>query len=173
MPKHLLTKFMPDHERIKNHKHLQFLGDKLHDPNYWYLSRRSISAAFEVGLFITWLPIPGQMMLAALAAFYFRANLPISLALVWIANPLTIPPMLYFAYRIGLNFLHKPLPATNFEFTVDGMLSGLGDAWQPMLLGCVLMATLSSYSGHFAINYLWRRFVINQWLARKQRRLGG
>lgn len=170
MPKLLLKKFMPDHEVIKNHKSLRFLGEKLHDPNFWHLSRRSISMAFAVGLFAAWIPVPGQMAIAALGAFYFRANLPVSIALVWITNPLTIPPLFYFAYRVGLNFLDKPLPTNNFEFSLDGVMSGLGDTWEPFLLGCLLMAAICSYSGHFVINYLWRRHVIKKWLDRKQRR---
>jgi uncharacterized protein (DUF2062 family) len=80
---------------IKGHKNLSFLGEKLHDPNLWHLNRRSVSAAFAIGLFAAWIPTPGQMVIAAIIALYFRANLPISVALVWITNPLTMPPMFY------------------------------------------------------------------------------
>ncbi|MDD1631223.1 MAG: DUF2062 domain-containing protein, partial [Methylococcaceae bacterium] len=61
----LLHKFIPDHDVIKQHKNLQFLGDKLHDPNLWHLNRRSVSLAFAVGLFGAWIPTPGQMAIAA------------------------------------------------------------------------------------------------------------
>ena len=63
----LLHKFIPDHDVIKQHKNLQFLGDKLHDPNLWHLNRRSASMAFVVGLFCAWIPTPGQMAIAAIA----------------------------------------------------------------------------------------------------------
>ena len=65
----LLHKFIPDHDVIKQHKNLQFLGDKLHDPNLWHLNRRSVAMAFAVGLFGAWIPTPGQMAIAALGAF--------------------------------------------------------------------------------------------------------
>jgi hypothetical protein len=45
-------KYMPSPESIKENKNLQFLGDKLHDPNLWHLNRRSVAAAFAVGLFV-------------------------------------------------------------------------------------------------------------------------
>jgi hypothetical protein len=33
MPKKIIKKYMPSPESIKENKNLQFLGDKLHDPN--------------------------------------------------------------------------------------------------------------------------------------------
>jgi len=171
MPKKLLKKMMPDHEAIKNHKSLQFLGDKLHDPNLWHLSRRSISMAFCVGLFAAWLPMPGQMVVAAVAAFYFRANLPVSVALVWLTNPVTMPPLFYFAYRVGLALMGRTPSAEAFEFTLDGIASGLGASLQPFILGCLVLATTSSSLGYFGINYFWRRHVMIRWKERKQQRL--
>ena len=111
MPKRLIKKYMPDPEKLKQQKSLQFLGDRLHEPNLWHLNRRSVSLAFAVGLFAAWIPTPGQMAIAAAAAFYFRANLPISVALVWVTNPLTMPPMFYFAYIVGLKNILGALPS--------------------------------------------------------------
>ena len=38
-------------------------------------------------------------------AVVFRANLPLSVAGVWISNPITMPPMMYFAYLFGNKLL--------------------------------------------------------------------
>jgi uncharacterized protein (DUF2062 family) len=38
-----------------------------------------------VGLFCAFIPVPFQMLLAAPSAIIFSANLPVSIALVWIA----------------------------------------------------------------------------------------
>jgi len=171
MPKKLIKKMMPDHEFIRNHKSLQFLGDKLHDPNFWHLSRRSISMAFCVGLFAAWLPMPGQMAVAAIAAFYLRANLPVAIALVWITNPVTMPPLFYFAYRVGLALMGRTPSAEAFEFSLDSITTGLGESWQPFLLGCLLLAVASASMGYFGINYFWRRHVALRWQERKQQRL--
>ncbi len=171
MPKKLIKKMLPDHEVIRNHKSLQFLGDKLHDPNFWHLSRRSISMAFCVGLFAAWLPMPGQMVVAAIAAFHLRANLPVSVALVWLTNPVTMPPLFYFAYRVGLVLMGRTPSAEKFEFSLEGITSGLGASWQPFLLGCLLLAVVSSSMGYFGINYFWRRHVALRWEERRQQRL--
>ena len=77
MARNLLKRFIPSSTSIKNNPALHFLGDLLHDPNLFHLNRHSVSVALFWGLFIACLPIPGQMPLAALAALYFRCNLPI------------------------------------------------------------------------------------------------
>ena len=155
---------MPSHELIKGHKNLQFLGDKLHDPNLWHLHRQSVSMAFAVGLFCAWIPTPGQMALAAIGAFYFRANLPVAVALVWITNPITMPPLFYFAYLVGLSVLN--LPAATFS--LDAVLSG--DILLPFLTGCLLIGIVCATVGYFGIDYFWRYYAANKWASRKQKR---
>jgi uncharacterized protein len=160
----LLHKFIPDHDVIKQHKNLQFLGDKLHDPNLWHLNRRSVSMAFAVGLFCAWIPTPGQMAIAAIGAFYFRANLPISVGLVWITNPVTMPPLFYFAYLVGLTVLN--LPAASFS--LEAILSG--EILFPFLTGCLILGIICSVAGYFGIDYFWRYHAAKKWSTRKQTR---
>lgn len=155
---------MPSHELIKGHKNLQFLGDKLHDPNLWHLHRQSVATAFAVGLFCAWIPTPGQMALAAIGAFYFRANLPVAVALVWITNPITMPPLFYFAYLVGLSVLNLPAAA----FSLDAVLSG--DILLPFLTGCLLIGIVCATVGYFGIDYFWRYYAANKWASRKQKR---
>lgn len=169
MPRKLIQKYLPKPEVMKNHKNLQFLGDRLHDPNLWHLNRRSVSMATAVGLFVAWIPTPGQMAIAAVLAFYLRANLPISAALVWVTNPLTMPPMFYFAYRVGLWTLSQPLPSQDFKFSVDNIMSGLGGVWEPFLLGCLILGVIASAVGYFGISNFWRYHVAKRWSERKQR----
>lgn len=167
----LIDKFIPDPEVIKQHKSLQFLGDKLHEPNLWHLNRRSIALAFAVGLFCAWIPTPMQMVFAAMGAIYYRANIPISVALVWITNPITMPPLYYFAYEVGLSFLNQPINADESEFSLSGLFSNLGDVWQPFLTGCLIMGIVSSTAGYFGIQYYWQYHVNKKWAERKEKRL--
>ena len=160
---------MPSPESIKENKNLKFLGDKLHDPNLWHLNRRSVAAAFAVGLFVAWIPTPGQMVIAALIALYFRANLPISVALVWVTNPLTMPPMFYFAYQLGLWILQQPAPAADFEFSVESVTASLSQIGGPFLMGCLILGIISALIGYFGMRLFWRWHVINQWRARSER----
>lgn len=161
---------MPDPEKLKQQKSLQFLGDRLYEPNLWHLNRRSVSIAFAIGLFAAWIPTPGQMAIAAIAAFYFRANLPISVALVWLTNPLTMPPMFYFAYIVGLKLLGQSSPSSDFEFTIESMTSSLGVIGGPFLFGCFVLGVISSVLGYFGILWFWRYYIGKQWRLRKEAR---
>jgi uncharacterized protein len=145
----LIQRFVPDPEVISKNKNLQFLGDKLHDPNLWHINRRSIAAAVAIGLFFAWAPTPTQMAFAAAAAIYFRANLLVSVATVWVTNPVTMPPLFYFAYRVGLWFSHRPSPADNFVFSLDGLWSGFGDVIGPFLLGFNMLPCRLHWHGFF------------------------
>jgi len=123
---------------IKEHKHLQFLGDRLHEPNLWHLNRRSIAWLLPWS-FLRLDTDSHAMVIAAAGAIYYRANLPISVGLVWITNPITMPPLYYFAYEVGLCFLNQPPNADESEFSVGNILASLGDVWQPFLIGCFIM----------------------------------
>jgi uncharacterized protein (DUF2062 family) len=161
----MMHKFIPDPEVIKRHKSLQFLGQKLHDPNLWHINRRSICMAFAVGLFGAWIPTPGQMAIAAAMAIYFRANLPISVALVWLTNPITMPPLFFFAYQVGLWSMNLPA-SDGFDFSLTGMLSELGDVWQPFLMGCFILGVTSAVVGYFVMKQFWAYHVKQKWNTR-------
>jgi uncharacterized protein (DUF2062 family) len=171
MPKKFLQRLMPDHRTIREHRHLRFLGTLLHDPNLWHLNRRSASGAFAVGLFTAWVPIPFQMLLAAIGAILFRVNLPLSAALVWVTNPLTMPPMFYFAYLVGGWVLGgASVDHIAFELSFKWLTTELVLIWQPFLLGCLIMGLLSAATGYLVIRGLWWLHLVKYHRSRKLRR---
>lgn len=167
MPKHIIKRFMPDHEKIRDHKHLKFLGRLLHDPNILHLNRRSVSGAFAVGLFFAWVPLPIQMILGAIGSIAFRVNLPITVGLVWITNPITMPPMFYFAYKMGVWTLGLPKHEFTFELSWEWLMQELGATWEPFLLGCLICGVVSSVLGYVLMRGFWRFHVARAWEIRK------
>jgi len=162
MPRKFFQRFLPHHRTIKENRYLQIFGDWLHEPNLWHLSRRSVAGAFAVGLFFAWMPVPFQMVLSAGAAIWLGTNLPISVVLVWVTNPVTIPPMFYFAYLVGTWIVGEPLMDFSFELTFDWLLNELAAIWKPFLVGCFTMASISSLIGYLTIQSIWRYAVLKR-----------
>lgn len=169
MPRKLIKRFLPDHHKIRSHKHLKCFGSLLHDPNIWHLNRRSVSGAFFLGLLCAWIPIPFQMLIAAAIAIIARVNLPVSIGLVWITNPITIPPMFYFAYKTGAWILSSPAHEFNFELSFEWLKLELGYIWEPFLLGCLVLGLLSAVIGYLFIRIMWR-FHVFQYIKRRRLR---
>jgi uncharacterized protein (DUF2062 family) len=172
MPKKALKSIMPSAARIREIKSLHSLGDWIYEPNLWHLNRYSASMAFFVGLFVAFIPIPGQMPVAALVAMLMRCNLPLSVCLVWITNPVTMPPLFFMAYRVGALLLDVPVSQMEFELSFAWLGSQLAHIWQPFLLGCLVCGLFFGCLGYFIISLLWRWRVSVQWKQRKRRRAG-
>lgn len=170
MAKKFVKRWMPDTHAIRTHKHLQFLGKLLHDPNLWHLNRRSASGGVAVGLFMAFLPLPLQTIPAAIAAIWLRVNLPIAVALVWITNPLTMAPVFYFTYKLGSWLLGRTPHAVSFEMSFSWFKASLGFIWQPFLLGSLIVSSVAAALGYFLLRYGWQLHVVREWRRRKERR---
>lgn len=171
MPKRLIKRFLPHHDKMRQHKHLQIFGSLLHDANLWHLNRHSVSGGFAVGLFMAFVPLPFQMVMAAGAAIIFRVNLPLSVALVWLTNPFTIPPVFFFAYLVGTWVLGTPPDTESFKFSLEWLEhGGLNTIWEPLLLGSLICGTIASILGYLLILWIWRWRTIEKWKLRRQRR---
>jgi len=163
MARKLIKKLFPHQHQIKEHKHLQFLGSALHDHNLWHLHRRSVAGAFAIGLFWTFIPVPLQMVWAALSAIVFRVNLPISVMLVWITNPLTMGPVFYFAYKLGQFMLGSPPMGIDNEIGLEWFREHFDAIWQPLFLGSFVIAVVSSAAGYIGMRIFWRMHVLSRW----------
>ena len=146
-------------EVIKDNKYLSFLGNSLFHEDLWKFNRISFCRAIAIGVFLGWMPMLFQMIPAAYFAVVFRANLPISLAGVWISNPITMPPMMYFAYLFGNELLGLNPVYDNFAMDTDWIMSALGNIWEPLLFGCVIIGIFSSILSYIIMHILWKIYA--------------
>ena len=134
------------------------------------MNRRSVSLAFFWGIFIGLLPpIPIHTPLAAAAALFFRCNLPLTIAIVWIGNPVTLPIIVTSFYWLGCLILHID-PLSHFELSWAGFLHQLSLTWKPYLVGSVLGDLTIATAGYFVSNYIWRLNVKRKWRDRQLKR---
>jgi len=171
MPRRLIKRYTPDPAVLKKHKHLRHLGDWLHDENLWHLNRHSVSGGVASGLFWAMIPMPMQMLAAAFTAVLFRINLPISVALVWLTNPITMPAIFYFCYVIGTWLLGKPADAGEFQMSLEWIGAELNSIWKPLYLGGFVAGTVLAILGYCAMRIYWRWHVLKRYRKRVQRRL--
>lgn len=166
MPKKLLNRWMPSPEFIQKHKCLRCFGQLLHDPSLWILNRTTVSNAVAIGLFFAFIPLPFQMVMAAAGAIWLHGNLPVSIGLVWLTNPITMPPIFYAAYRVGAWVLNVPTTSFNFEPSIDWFVQGIQVVVPAFLLGSLLCAIFFSLLGYSFIRLIWRWRVVSRWRKR-------
>ncbi|MFZ5561127.1 MAG: DUF2062 domain-containing protein [Pseudomonadota bacterium] len=185
MPKRLIRRYLPAPERIIHHPALRFMSKRLADPGLWHLHRRSAAGAMFWGLWCAMMPMPGQMLLAATLAIFFRVNLPLTIVLTWVSNPLTAIPLIWVAYWLGSLFLGVPMLSgaelrhvlNDLTIVVGGWFGGaqaaptnLGKYVEPFLLGAMTLGFLSGVLGYVLMRAYWRWHVVTAWQKRQARR---
>lgn len=165
--KRWLKRNLPHPSKVLAHPSMGVFGDLLRDPNLWHLNRRSVSGAVALGLFLAFLPLIGQMALAALGAIRFRVNLPLAVSLTWISNPLTFAPIFYGVFVIGCLLLGHPVPPFDPDFWFDWH-NWLG-VFVEVMLGALVSATVLALAGWWLVQVLWRRNLRRQIALRRAR----
>ncbi|MEQ9464947.1 MAG: DUF2062 domain-containing protein [Haliea sp.] len=170
MPRKTLKQWLPTPTKIRKIEALQVLGDWIYQTNLWHINRYSAAMAFFVGVFVAFLPIPGQMLVAAVLAVLLRCNLPMSVALVWITNPVTMPALFYISYRVGALLIDVPVQVAEFEMSMAWISARIGVLWKPLLAGSLICGLLFGSLGYTGVSLLWRYHVARKWRRRAQHR---
>ena len=171
MPKKLIKRFSSNPEKLKTHPYLKHFGARIQNPSLWGLNRRSAAGAVAVGLFCAWMPIPFQMVVASFLAIFFCVNLPLSVALVWVSNPLTMPPLFYMGYRLGAFVLNQPLMSFKFELSYTWILNALETIAPALFLGCFIMGAICAFIGYWGFTFFWRYTSVKKWKKRRTRNI--
>ncbi len=166
-----LRKLIPSRHKMREFSALQPVAHLLNRPELWHFNRRGVSGAAFVGLFSAFIPVPSQMLLAAIITIIARVNLPISVALVWITNPITIPPMVYGSYRVGAWVLGIDVAELQVELSLDWVLANFIAIGKPLFIGSVICGLVAGSIGFTTSHFMWRNRVMHQW--HKRRRLRG
>ncbi len=152
MPRKKLKKVLPSHEKIKEQKLLKIFGNFLHKKEIWSLSRKKVVGGVLIGIFVACLPMPLQIVLVTLLAIYFSVNLPISFLLIFTSNPLTMPILFYFEYKIGNIILGN----TDYvEFNFESMYDNFDQIAISLWIGAITFGIFASIVCAIFVNYFW------------------
>ena len=170
MPRKFFKKLLPDPAKIKNNRLLAMLGSAIHHGEYWHLTKHSVAGAFFIGVFCAFLPIPLQSLLAGFLAIIFKRNLPLSVALVFITNPFTMPPIYYFNYWLGSLLLneHSIYQTLNIDDLWVWLAVNFNHIGIPLIVGSLVAGLIFGFLSYLTIHLLWLWSVKSRW---KKRRL--
>jgi len=169
MPKKLVSWIMPHPDKVAHMRQWGWLGRQLFAPDLWHLNRRTVALAFMNGLFWACMPMPLQMGAAAIFALLIRCNVPISVGLVWLTNPITMPPYYLAAYNLGAWILGSEPISMPDAVTFEWIQDQLNLIWWPLLTGALVFGVIGASLGYVVIRFWWSMQIRANYLKRKSR----
>ena len=148
---------------LREIKQLRSIQGLIQSPKIWHVTRHSVAKAVAVGLFSAYLPMPFEILVAAVLAVVVRANLPISVLLIWISNPFTWLILYGPPYLLGAALLGQPEVPIQ-QLSVSWLTQNLSALW----LGCIIVGTAMAAAGYFTVQLLWRMEVVSEWEQRRE-----
>ncbi len=174
MPRKFFKRILPSAATIKENRYLKVLGTAIHNPDLWHLNKHSVAGAFFIGIFCAFLPIPFQTVLAGFLAIFFKRNLPLSIGLVFITNPVTMPAIFYFNYLVGSLFFSDSVPI-NYSMIDDiwvFLTENFKRVGRPLIVGSILCGFFAGMASYLIIHTIWIWQVKSNWTKRRQERNG-
>jgi uncharacterized protein len=164
----MFRKYLPSAEAVRANAALRWMGPILNRPWLWKANRHTIASGAAIGLFFGVATPIAQIPLAALAAIFMRANLPVAVLCTLISNPLTFVPILVLAYTVGTSVLGVPADASTQAWaTFDDWMQNAGDIASPLIAGMLILASVGALVAYSTVHLAWR---INSYIVLRRRR---
>ena len=154
----------------RHQKIIEFLKRYKIPREYFAANRKMIARGVLIGLFIAFIPMPMQMAAVVAVTPFVRFNVPIAIAMCWLSNPFTMPPMYYMEYLTGSFLLGiKPEPV---EMTLEWFSNNLSNIFIPLYVGTAFYSIFGSIAGYLLVNLLWRLSVHKERRAKQPTKRG-
>ena len=168
MPRKTIHRFLPNINKLLDRPPLQWIKSLAKDPNLFHLNRHSVSLGVAVGIFCAFLPLPGQTLIAVLLCYLVGANLPLGIILIWISNPVTIPPIFFLTYQVGCLLLNTETAQFSAQMDWQWFKSLANDVLKPLLVGSLFCGSIMAIFSYVSVFYLWRWKVVKNWRLRRK-----
>lgn len=125
---------------------------------YFAINRRMVTQGVGIGLFWAFIPMPMQMVAVIAMTPFVKFNVPIAISMVWLSNPLTMPPMYYMEYLTG-NFLLGREGISDIELTLEWFSANIEAIFLPLYVGTAFYSIVVTGVIYILLNRLWIRCV--------------
>jgi uncharacterized protein (DUF2062 family) len=141
----------------KSEKHKAFVTKYKIPSEYLSTNRRMVSKAVFLGLFIAFIPMPMQMLAVIALMPFTRFNVPIAIAMCWLSNPFTMPPMYYMEYLTGSFLLGMEVEPV--EMSIEWFSNNIDKIFIPLYTGTLFYSVVISSLAYYLVNHFWRSSV--------------
>lgn len=122
-------------------------------PFLWSLRPPQVVRAIYLGSLVSFMPLVGlQVLIVFVSALLLRANLTIAVALQFITNPLTMAPIYYGTWRVGMGIIEA---------------TGIGDAGSAMVTRVNALVIGGALAGLACAVLLHGVYVVLRWESRR------
>jgi uncharacterized protein (DUF2062 family) len=167
-----LKRITPDRHTLERLWCLRPFKTLVLDRGCWTFNRHSVTRAFALGLFIAFIPptpLPVHLVTCVILGMLFRLNLPVMFATVFISNPFTWLPQVAGSIWVGAKLMGIDLMPVLHELHHRHPLRHIGQLWEPLLLGALVLGLVAAGSGYLLAQCVWRVRVLYH-LRRKRTR---
>jgi uncharacterized protein len=145
---------LPTAHDLQRHRWMRPFAHRLSERTLWHPKTEAVARGAAVGVFWAFaLPI-AQIVLAAAHCIFWRANIPVAVALTFVTNPFTIGGWLWLAYQLGSHLLGTG------TVLHTGWLKTVG--W-PTMVGMAIFALVGAFASYLLVHagsrlwLVWRR----------------
>lgn len=126
-------------------------GERLFAKELWLPTKEGIARGFFLGILMASNPLMGtQMTVAIFPAIFIKANVPLTLALIWTTNFATLPFFIMVWYPLGCLLLLKPIGSINV-FDIESW----GAAFGTVMVGGIASGLMVGGTGYLLIKWFW------------------
>jgi uncharacterized protein (DUF2062 family) len=127
-------------------------------------------------LFIAFIPptplLPVHLVVCAMLGVYFRLNLPVLVATVFVSNPFTWLPQVAGSIWVGAKLMGLDLMPVLHAISHQTLWKDLSELWPPLLLGALVLGLIAAAAGYVLAQGVWRARVIYHLRRRRARSSG-
>src|SRR5271165_960659 len=146
------------------------------DRGCWTFNRSGVTRAFAAGLFIAFIPptplLPVHLVICAMLGVYFRLNLPVLVATVFVSNPFTWLPQVAGSIWVGAKLMGLDLMPFLHAISHQTIWKDVSELWAPLLLGALALGLIAAACGYVLAQGVWRARVIYHLRRRRARSSG-